>query len=66
MTNKITYESLYKFIVSIGIVLMYLPFFILYIILKLSNDIIISNKIINNLTKISQKIIKTKYLFMYC
>ena len=44
MTNKITYESLYKFIVSIGIALMYLPFFILYIVLKLSNDIIIYNK----------------------
>lgn len=44
MTNKITYESLYKFIVSIGIAFMYLLFFILYIVLKLSNDIIISNK----------------------
>lgn len=66
MTNKITYESLYKFIVSIGIALMYLPFFILYIILKLSNDIIISNKIIDNLTKISQKIIKTKQNIYLC
>uniref|UniRef100_UPI00295E8544 hypothetical protein n=1 Tax=Faecalibacillus intestinalis TaxID=1982626 RepID=UPI00295E8544 len=60
------YESLYKFIVSIGIALMYLPFFILYIVLKLSNDIIISNKRINSLTKISQKIIKTKQYIYLC
>lgn len=66
MTNKITYESLYKFIVSIGIAFMYLPFFILYIVLKLSNDIIISNKRINSLTKISQKIIKTKQYIYLC
>ena len=45
---------------------MYLPFFILYIVLKLSNDIIISNKRINSLTKISQKIIKTKQYIYLC
>ena len=47
--DKISYESRYKFIVSIGVVLTILPFGVLYSIIALSKDIIISKRRINEL-----------------
>ena len=60
MMDKISFESRYKFIVSIGGVLLILPFTILYGIMKLSNDLIISNETINGLTRVSKEIIEKK------
>ena len=66
MTDKFSYESLYKFIVSIGIFLALIPFLILYTISKLANDMIVSNKIIKNATKISREIIEKKQnIYLY-
>lgn len=42
--DKISYETRYKFIVSIGVVLTILPFGVLYSIIALSKDIIISKR----------------------
>ena len=56
--DKISYESRYKFIVSIGVVLTILPFGVLYSIIALSKDIIISKRIINELNGISKHIIE--------
>ena len=55
--DKISYESRYKFIVSIGVVLTILPFGVLYSIIALSKDIIISKRRINELNGISKHII---------
>lgn len=56
--DKISYESRYKFIVSIGVVLTILPFGVLYSIIALSKDIIISKRKINELNGISKYIIE--------
>lgn len=56
--DKIYYESRYKFIVSIGVVLTILPFGVLYSIIALSKDIIISKRRINELNGISKHIIE--------
>lgn len=56
--DKISYESKYKFIVSIGVVLTILPFGVLYSIIALSKDIIISKRRINELNGISKHIIE--------
>lgn len=56
--DKISYESRYKFIVSIGVVLTILPFGVLYSIIALSKDIIISKRRINELNGISKHIIE--------
>ena len=56
--DKISYESSYKFIVSIGVVLTILPFGVLYSIIALSKDIIISKRRINELNGISKHIIE--------
>lgn len=56
--DKISYESRYKFIVSIGVVLTILPFGVLYSIIALSKDIIISKRRINELNGISKYIIE--------
>lgn len=56
--DKISYESRYKFIVSIGVVLTILPFGVLYSIIALSKDIIISKRKINELNGISKHIIE--------
>ena len=56
--DKISYESRYKFIVSIGVVLTILPFGVLYSIIALSKDIIISKRRINELNGITKHIIE--------
>lgn len=56
--DKISYESRYKFIVSIGVVLTILSFGVLYSIIALSKDIIISKRRINELNGISKHIIE--------
>ena len=56
--DKISYETRYKFIVSIGVVLTILPFGVLYSIIALSKDIIISKRKINELNGISKHIIE--------
>lgn len=56
--DKISYESRYNFIVSIGVVLTILPFGVLYSIIALSKDIIISKRRINELNGISKHIIE--------
>lgn len=66
MADKFSYESLYKFIVSIGIFLALFPFLTLYTISKLANDMIVSNKTIKNATKISREIIEKKQnIYLY-
>ena len=66
MADKFSYESLYKFIVSIGIFLALFPFLTLYTISKLANDMIVSNKTIKNAIKIIIKIIEKKQnIYLY-
>ncbi|MCI9592519.1 MAG: hypothetical protein HFG42_18665 [Lachnospiraceae bacterium] len=58
--DKISFDSRYKFIVSLGIVLLVSPFIIIYILAEMSNDILITNKALNELSDISIEIIQMK------
>lgn len=58
--NKISFDSRYKFIVSIGIVLLVSPIIIVYILAEMSKDILITNRELNELNDISIKIMHMK------
>lgn len=57
--NKISFDSRYKFIVSLGILLLVSPIIIIiiiYILAEMSKDILITNKELNELNDVSIKI----------
>jgi hypothetical protein len=62
--DKLQYDSFYKFIVSVGIVLIVAPIFCLHFLVSGSYDIIMTQEEANNLSKISSDFlsIKIKYV----
>lgn len=60
--DKLQYDSFYKFLVSLGIVLITLPIFVLLYILN-ADYILISQNDYNNLSAISLQSIKTHEIF---
>lgn len=58
--DKISFDSRYKFIVSLGIMLLVSPFIIIYILAEMSKDILITNKALNELNDISIEIMQMK------
>ena len=63
--ERLKYDSLYKFIVSIGIVIIIIPFVFMYLILKNNDVILIKENEIQQLTNISQNIILTEQNYKY-
>lgn len=58
--DKISFDSRYKFIVSLGIMLLVSPFIIIYILAEMSKDILITNKALNELNNVSIEIMQMK------
>lgn len=58
--DKISFESRYKFIVSLGIMLLVSPFIIIYILAEMSKDILITSKALNELNDISIEVMQIK------
>lgn len=63
--EKIKYDSLYKFIVSIGIGIILLPFIFIFSVLKINDIIIIKVDEINQLTDTAKKIIYIEQNYKY-
>lgn len=63
--DKIKYDSLYKFIVSIGIVLVILPFIIFFSILNNNDIILLKENEINQLTDIGKEIVQIEQYYKY-
>lgn len=64
MIDKLQYDSFYKFLVSIGLVLFLSPLFGLYYFVSGSYDIMISQTDLNNLSSISSTLINIKADFI--
>ena len=69
--DKLQYDSFYKFIVSVGIVLIVAPLFCLHYLVSGSYDIIITQEEANSLSEVSADFlnIKMQYIqniFHYC
>lgn len=58
--NKISFESRYKFIVSLGIILLISPFVTIYTLSEMSKDMLITNNLLNELNETSIKILEKK------
>lgn len=63
--EKLKYDSLYKFIVSIGIVIMILPFGFIFGILNKNDTVIVSQNEINQLTNTAKEIIYLEQDYKY-
>lgn len=63
--EKLKYDSLYKFIVSIGIVIIILPFIFLYGILNNNDIVLIKENEINQLTNTAKEIISLEQNYKY-
>lgn len=63
--EKIKYDSLYKFIVSIGIAIIVFPFMFMVWIFNFNDIVIISNNEINQLTETAQNIIHLEQNYKY-
>lgn len=63
--EKIKYDSLYKFIVSIGIAIIVFPFIFMAWIFNFNDIVIISNNEINQLTEAAQNIIHLEQNYKY-
>ena len=63
--EKLRYDSLYKFIVSIGIVIIILPFIFIYSILNNNETIFVSENDINQLTNTAKDIILLEQSYKY-
>lgn len=63
--EKLKYDSLYKFIVSIGIAIIVLPFIFMYIVINSNDIVVISNNDINQLTDTAKEIILLEQNFKY-
>ena len=62
--DKLQYDSFYKFIVSVGIVLTIAPLFCLHYLISGSYDIIITQEEADNLSNISSDLLNTKMKYM--
>lgn len=63
--EKVKYDSLYKFIVSIGMLIIISPFVFMYNVLSKNDIINISENQINEMTNTSQEIIKMEQQYKY-
>lgn len=63
--DKLKYDSLYKFIVSIGILIIVLPFILLFGILNNNDIVIIKENEINQLTSTAREIIALEQNYKY-
>lgn len=63
--EKIKYDSLYKFIVSIGIAIIVFPFMFMIWIFNFNDIVIISNNEINQLSETAQNIIYLEQNYKY-
>lgn len=63
--DSLKYDSIYKFMVSFGIILLIIPFIVGYNFFYSNDILLISNDKIVNLTPISVKIIEVKQNFIY-
>lgn len=63
--EKIKYDSLYKFIVSIGIAIIVFPFIFMAWIFNFNDIVVISNNEINQLTEAAQNIIHLEQNYKY-
>ena len=63
--EKLKYDSLYKFIVSIGIVIMILPFGFIFGILNKNDTVLVSQNEINQLTNTAKEIIYLEQDYKY-
>ena len=63
--EKLKYDSLYKFIVSIGIVIIILPFIFLFGVLNNNDIVLIEENEINQLTNTAKKIILLEQNYKY-
>ena len=63
--EKLRYDSLYKFIVSIGIAIIILPFILLFGILNDNDSVIIKENEINQLTYTAKEVILLKQNYKY-
>jgi len=55
--NKIEYDSFYKFLVSLGIILITLPVILFIFLLKEPYDLLVTTEEIQNITSTAQQII---------
>lgn len=62
--DKLQYDSFYKFIVSVGIILIVAPLFCLHYLISGSYDIIITQEDANNLLPISSDLLNTKMQYI--
>lgn len=62
--DKLQYDSFYKFIVSVGIVLIAAPIFCLHFLVSGSYDIIMTQEEANNLSKISSDFLSVKIKYV--
>lgn len=62
--DKLKYDSIYKFIVSLGIIVIVLPFIIAYYFFNNNEIILINQEQISKLTEISVKIVEFKQSFI--
>lgn len=62
--DKLKYDSIYKFIVSLGIIIIVLPFIISYYFFNNNEIILINQEQISKLTEISVKIVEFKQNFI--
>lgn len=58
--SRISFDSRYKFIVSIGLLLLVAPFFIIYILSEISDSVLITNNAVNEYSKKSIEIMEMK------
>ena len=63
--EKLKYDSLYKFIVSIGIVIVILPFGFIFGILNKNDTVLVSQNEINQLTNTAKEIIYLEQDYKY-
>lgn len=62
--DKLQYDSFYKFIVSVGIVLIVAPLFCLHYLVSGSYDIIMTQEEANNLSEISSDFLSIKIQYV--
>ena len=63
--DNLQYDSFYKFIISVGIVLIVAPLFYLHYLVSGSYDIMISQEEANNLSQISSDFLSIKIQYIH-
>lgn len=62
--DKLQYDSFYKFIVSVGVILIVAPLFCLHYLVSGSYDIIMTEEEANNLSQISSEFLNIKIQYV--